>query len=342
MFEVEHPVRDGPAARPRRRAVVMPRASRPRTTVDAQATEQLIVVATAFYRHGRSQVEIARDLRLDPSTVSRYLKRAREEGIVHVEIRPPRREHVDLGRELATRFDLQRAIVVPGELVPDDALYAVAADYIGSTLRTGQRLGISWGQTLAGVVRFLQPRSVSDLSISQLAGGLSDAEPGNQCHELVRLLAQLFPNSRVKYLHAPAIVDSEEIQAAMLSDHSVRAALEAAARSEIALVGIGSMGDDATLMRVGHLAAADRVRIIRSGAVGTLNSRFFDALGRPVGHLEQRTIAISWEELAAIPLVVAIAAGASKAGAIGGALQAGCIDVLITDEPTARLLVRDG
>ncbi len=309
--------------------------------VTAQATEQLIEVATSFYRHGKSQIEIARELGLDPSTVSRYLKRARDEGIVHIEIRPPRREHVDLGRELAGRFGLRRAIVVPEDSDPDGALYAVAADFVSSSLVTGMRLGISWGQTLAGMVRFLQPRSVSGLSIAQLTGGLSDAEPGNQCHELVRLLAQLYPNSKVKYLHAPAIVDSAAIRAAMVADRSVSDALEAAANSEFALVGIGSMGDDATLMRVGHLDPADRDRLVRSGAVGTLNGRFFDALGRPVGHLERRTIAISWDQMAAIPTVVAVAAGETKIGAIAGALETGCLDVLVTDELTARGLLKE-
>ena len=313
--------------------------SRSILSVDAQTTEQLIEVATSFYRQGKSQVEIARELGLDPSTVSRYLKRARDEGIVHIEIRPPRREHVDLGRDLASRFGLQRAIVVPQDAEGDDALYAVAADFVSSSLVTGMRLGISWGQTLAGMVRFLQPRSVSGLSIVQLTGGLSDAEPGNQCHELVRHLAQLYPNSQVKYLHAPAIVDSEAIQAAMVADRSVSAALEAAARSEIALVGIGSMGDDATLMRVGHLDHADRARLLQSGAVGTLNSRFFDALGRPVGHLERRTISISWDQMVAIPTVVAVSAGATKTRAIAGAIETGCVDVLVTDEATARSLL---
>jgi deoxyribonucleoside regulator len=313
-------------------------------SVDAQATEQLIEVATSFYRNNRSQVEIARELGLDPSTVSRYLKRARDEGIVHIEIRSPRREHVDLGRDLAGRFGLRRAIVVPENAEDsegDDALYAVAADFVSSSLVTGMRLGISWGQTLAGMVRFLQPRSVSGLSIAQLTGGLSDAEPGYQCHELVRHLAQLYPNSQVKYLHAPAIVDGEAIQAAMLADRSVSAALAAAAESEVALVGIGSMGEDATLMRVGHLDQADRARLLRSGAVGTLNGRFFDALGRPVGHLERRTIAISWDQMAAIPTVVAVSAGATKVPAIAGALETGCLDVLVTDESTARSLLEE-
>ena len=218
--------------------------------------------------------------------MSRYLKRARDEGIVHVEIRPPRRHHVELGRELAGRLGLERAMVLALEGEGPDSLFALAAEHIGSLLHTGMRVGISWGQTLAGVVRFLQPRAVSDLSISQLTGGLADVEPGNQGHELVRHLAQLYPNSRVKYLHAPAIVDSERIQRALLSDRAIRTSLDEAARCQLAFVGIGSMGLDATLIRVGALSEADRDQLVRDGAVGTLNSRFFTAEGRPLRYLD--------------------------------------------------------
>ena len=59
---------------------------------EARSIEVLTDIATRHYLHGESQIAIARDLGLDPSTVSRHLQRARDEGIVHVEIRPPRRE----------------------------------------------------------------------------------------------------------------------------------------------------------------------------------------------------------------------------------------------------------
>ncbi|HXR27108.1 MAG TPA: sugar-binding domain-containing protein, partial [Candidatus Baltobacteraceae bacterium] len=308
---------------------------------ETRSAEQLTAVAAAFYLHGKNQAQIAADLELSPSTVSRYLKRARDEGIVHVEIRPPRRHHVELGRELAGRSGLERAVVLSleGDGEGGDALFALAADHIGSLLRSGMRLGISWGQTLAGVVRFLQPRAVSHLTISQLTGGLADVEPGNQGHELVRHLAQLYPNSRVKYLHAPAIVDSEHIHEALMSDGSVRSALEEAARCELALVGIGSMGRDATLIRAGDLSEADRAQLVQDGAVGTLNSRFFTREGRPVRHLDQRTIALDWDQLVGIPTVVAVAAGPSKVQAIAGAARTGCLHTLITDETTARALL---
>ena len=48
----------------------------------ADQVDVVIEIATWFYLHDWSQIQIARALGLDPSTVSRHLKRAREEAIV--------------------------------------------------------------------------------------------------------------------------------------------------------------------------------------------------------------------------------------------------------------------
>ena len=311
-----------------------------RRVSEAGNVELLIEVATRFYLQGKKQSQIARDLSLDPSTVSRYLKRARREGIVQVEIRPPRRHYVELGRELALRFGIARAIVAPSGSDNDTPLSAVAAEMIESLLRSRMRLGVSWGRTLADVIRYLRPRTVSHMTIAQLSGGIDDVTPGIHGAELVRRLAELYPNSQVHYLHAPAMVESGIIRDALLRERSVEGALVAAARSELALVGIGALEDDATLIRGGHLRLEDRLLLVANGAIGSMNTRFFDAHGQPIRNLDGRIISITWEELSSIPTVVAVAAGGQKAEAIRGALRTGCADILVTDEETALTLVK--
>ena len=313
--------------------------SRTAPAAGGRVTDLLVEVARRFYLVGETQVEIARDLGLDPSTVSRYLKRARDEGVVRVEIRPPMRRNVDLGRHLADLFQLSRVVVASAD---DDGdlsnLAEVASDYVGTLLRKGMRVGLGWGSTLSATVRCMEPGTVSDLIITQLAGGLSDPVPGIQGHELARHLASLYPGSLVHYLHAPSIVDSRAIKDAILSDSSVQAALALAAQSELALVGIGEIGPEATLLRSAQVTQSDLDLLIAEGAVGSMNGRFFGRDGKPAGDIDGRTIAIEWSELAAIPIVVAIAAGRTKVDAILGALKSGCVDVLITDEGTASAL----
>src|SRR6202049_905932 len=257
--------------------------------------DQLVDIATRFYLSGQSQIEIARGVGLDASTVSRYLKRARDEGIVRVEIKRPRTLHGDLALELAQDFHLKRAVVVAGPPGPGSA-HAVACAAAGGPARRGLSL----------------PRHI----------------------------ASLHPHSHVHYLHAPVLVDSPDIKDAMLRDGSIRAALESAASSELAMVGIGTLDESAPLISFGHISPKDRRRLLASGAVGDMCTRFFTPEGEPVHVLDDRLIAIEWDGLKRIPLVVAMAAGLDKRDAILGALRAGCINVLITDESTARAVLK--
>jgi DNA-binding transcriptional regulator LsrR (DeoR family) len=309
---------------------------------EAPTLDLLIDVATRHYLHGSSQIEIARDLSLDPSTISRYLKRARDEGIVRIEIVAPRRANAGLARHLARELGLSRVLVAELQGERDGGLNAVAsvaAQFIADQLRCGTRIGVGWGETLAVVIRRLDPGTVEALHVAPLAGGLAEGRPGIQGHELVRQITELYPHSRATYLHAPSIVDSAAICDAFHADRSVQAALAIAARSEVALVGIGEMAPKATLFKASHVLSADREALLAQGAVGSMNARFYDAQGKPVEHLNRRTVALSWSELAAIPTVIAVAAGEGKIEAILGAARTGCIDILVTDEHTAAALV---
>ena len=304
----------------------------------------LVDLATRFYIAGQSQVAIARAMGLDASTVSRYLKRARDEGIVRVEIQRPRTLHGDLGLELAGTFHLKKAVVVtsPAGGTGGDAVARAAADYVNSRLLNGMRLGLSWGRMLSAAIHKMPVGTVSDLDISLLHGGMGRGVTGIQGHELARHLASLHPHSRVHYLHAPVLVDSPDIKQAMMRDRSIRSALESAAKADVALVGIGTLDDSAPLIRDGHISPRDRQRLLALGAVGDMSTRFFTADGEPVHVLDDRLMALDWEQLKAIPLVIAMAAGQEKRTAVLGALRAGFMDVLITDESTARSVLRAG
>ncbi|HYR49236.1 MAG TPA: sugar-binding domain-containing protein [Candidatus Eisenbacteria bacterium] len=304
--------------------------------------DQLVDIATRFYLTGQSQIEIARSVGLDASTVSRYLKKARDEGVVRVEIQRPRSLHGDLALELAEGFHLKRALVVAGETGQGaaEAVARAAADYVNSQLLNGMHLGLSWGRMLSAAIHMLPPGTVSNLDVSLLHGGVGSAGAGIQGVELARHIASLHPHSQVHYLHAPVLVDSPDIKDAMLRDGSIRSALESAASREMALVGIGTLDESAPLIRFGHISPRDRRRLLAAGAIGDMCTRFFTPEGEPVHVLDDRLIAIEWEELKRIPLVVAMAAGLDKRDAILGALRTGCMNVLITDETTARAVLK--
>jgi dihydroxyacetone kinase-like protein len=75
--------------------------------------------------------------------------------------------------------------------------------------------------------------------------------------------------------------------------------------------------------------------------VGDICSRFFCLDGSQCrSSLTARVVGIELADLARIPLVVGAAAGTEKAPAIAGALRGGYVTALVTDEATARAVLR--
>src|SRR5579885_871 len=176
--------------------------------MDRLDVEFLVDLATRFYVLGHTQARIARELGVDPATVSRHLKKARDEGIVRIEIRRPRNLHLDLGRELSSCYGIKRAVVVADDEGGRAAVAAAAAEYFSSQLTNGMRVGLTFGRMLSAMVPLLTAGTVSDLDISMLLGGFGRAMPGIQGNELARHIASLYPHSRIHYLQAPLLLDS--------------------------------------------------------------------------------------------------------------------------------------
>lgn len=86
------------------------------------------------------------------------------------------------------------------------------------------------------------------------------------------------------------------------------------------------------------LPTLDRLKAL--GAVGDISARYFNIKGQHItGDIEDRIIGLSWDDLAKLDNVVAIACGTEKTEAIIGALRTGLVHVLITDDQTAKAVL---
>ena len=78
---------------------------------DQDELRQMVRCVQLYYRAQRHQNEIARELGMSSSKVSRLLKRAFSEGVVRVEIELPKRPRLEAA--LVERFRLRDAVVIP-------------------------------------------------------------------------------------------------------------------------------------------------------------------------------------------------------------------------------------
>lgn len=308
-----------------------------------------------YYRRGQSQKDIAAALGVSAATVSRLLRRAFDEGLVHVELDLPRTEQLET--ELVRRFGLREAVVVAaggrGDL--KEELGVAAAAYFEKIAANGMRIGLSCGFTLYQTIRALRERRFRDLTLYPLSG------------ESTLKLVDLFPNTLVgmmaaKYRphvtayalpvhHLLSLGQIERERKRLLRDPEIRRIYEAAQAVDIALVGIGMIAEQTP----GFCSLAESygvsVRRLRQlGVVGEINYQPFDAKGRIVDRPElrvlmRRVLSVDGDRLRALSrrddrYVVAVAGGKQKLEAVRGALAGRFMNVLVTDIDAATALLR--
>jgi DNA-binding transcriptional regulator LsrR (DeoR family) len=303
----------------------------------------LIKAARMYFLDGRSQDDVARALGTSRSNVSRMLSAARAQGIVEIRVHDQTTREKELETALRERFELAHVRVAAFR--PGVDAYAAAGDlaaqWLDETLRDGQVLGLSWGQTLQAMVESFavdQPRSVD---VVPLVGGLSTVVSLVSGEELVRELAGRL-GATYRYLHAPGLLRSETARDSLLAEPTIADVLQRAQAADVAMVGIGATGtgsSSAILDGLG-LSAAELKAFKAAGPVGDTCCRFFDVDGAPIlGAVHDRVLAIELDQLRRIPTVIGVATGVAKAPGVLGALRGELVDGLITDASLALALL---
>ncbi len=304
-------------------------------------------VARMYYEQGLRQAEIARQLHISQSTVSRLLKRAEQEKIVRVTVSVPDGVYPELEEGLVSQYGLRHAVVADCVSGDEEEILrnigAAAAYYLETTIEPGECIGISsWSATLLAMVNAMHqiPRAMG-ARVVQILGGASESPAKTHAVYLASQLATLV-RGEVTFLTAPAIVGSKDARDILLNDPYVRGTIELFDKVTLALVGIGAVEPSPLLASSGNVFSPEEQAMLREhGAVGDVLAHFFDSQGRPVNTpLDDRVIGMSLEQLRRVRRSVGVAGGQRKHEAIRGALKGGLINVLITDRFTAEWLVR--
>lgn len=313
----------------------------------ARADELRLIgkVAQLYYEKGINQTDISARLDLSQSTISRLLKKAKDENIVRVSLNMPTGFHSQLEDEIEDIYGLKEVIVVDdnGDSESLRDIGAAAAYYLETTLKQGEVIGISsWSSMLLAMVdaMYNRPRP-SESSVLQILGGLGNPSAEKHAAHLTRRLAQLIGGTPY-FLPAPGVVGSVESKEALLSDPFVTEAIQRFEKVTMALVGIGDIQPSRLLADSGNVFSPEELKSLEEqGAVGDICLRFFDAEGNLIkSPLNDRVIGMDFEQLRTVKRSIGVAGGKRKQAAILGALKGGWINVLITNKTTAEWLVK--
>lgn len=303
----------------------------------------LVKVATLYHKQGQTQDEIASNVKVSRQTVSRLLREAEEVGIVTFEIRDPSSQVKELAERVRSRFNLANATVVEvGGLDAERGLTEtsrVAAIACYERIAASSVIGMLWGPTVLHFSHSLPRGHHPELTIAQM-GGMIPTIPGRNAIDPAVTAAADSLGAKADLIAAPLFVDTPVIRDAIMSDSRIAAALENARRADMYIFSVGKAALDGGLYQSGYVTTTEIEKLEREEAVGELCGLFYSITGEACGsELESRTIALTRDEIRAIPERVLIAAGASKAPAVAGALAGGYPTEVFLDSELATALL---
>jgi DNA-binding transcriptional regulator LsrR (DeoR family) len=305
----------------------------------------LAQVASLYYDKGVTQQEISELCECSRSAVSRFLTEARELGIVEIIVHYPWRTSSNLEQLLKERFSLSGVrVLISGGKTYDEILQglgSLGADEFENLIESDSVIGMSWGTALHEVVASVHLHNMQGIEVVQMIGATGSVQSATIDGPILaqRLAHRL--GGTYWHLHAPLIVESEQVHKALLADRNIRETLNRAQRAVIALVGIGSTQDELySILRAGYITKEEAAAVRSQGAVGDICGQHFDSKGQLLSiDINKRVIGISLENLKQVPAVIAVAGGIGKARAIRAALRGGHVNYLVTDEDAAKWII---
>jgi deoxyribonucleoside regulator len=308
----------------------------------------LVRAAELYYEDNKTQDEIGSLLRVTRWKVGRLLAKAREDGIVRIEIVHPRARRSSLERELCERFDLADAVVAPGdgaagepvgEAAVLERVSLAAADYLQALRPVPRVLGVSWGRTLDAVATRLPDGWATGVDVVQINGAVGPERGGSTAASTAVTIASR-AGGRATLLPSPAILERRETRLAIEADRSVSSVLTLAGTASAYLYGAGVAGDDSILVESGFLTRSDIASLVARGAVGDVVGRFIDAEGVIVdSELDDRTVGLGLDALRAASTSIAVIAGVAKHRIARAVVGSGLCTIIVTDEQTALSLL---
>lgn len=297
----------------------------------------MAAVARAYYLDDRSRVEIADAFGISRFKVARLLARARDEGMVTIQIDDLGLPDPVLGARLQEALGLDSCLVVRShgdDQSVREQLGAAAAVRLSETIHADEVLGVTWGRTLTATAsRFTSLPKVSIVQLTGIAGTLSSSPI-----EVVRHVSRR-SGGDVHPIFAPLIVQDLETAQSLRKHPDIRSAMDLFPSVTTALLSVGAWKPEDTQVK-GLLSIDDLANAITGGCVADIAGILVKEDGTPVDPIfQQRCINISYDQLRAVPRVVAVAGGAAKASAIRAVSRSGLITELVTDHALAEAVL---
>ncbi|MGI6110135.1 MAG: sugar-binding transcriptional regulator [Eubacteriaceae bacterium] len=302
----------------------------------------MLRVSDLYYNKNLSQQEIANKLKISRPTVSKLLSAARDAGIVTITVSDVNgRKYFQLEQMIEEKFGLKEVYIVDStgnDAETKDAMGKAAAQYLSRILKDGDTVGVTMGTSVARIAPNFTGNYHSNLTFVPLIGGVGTVANDLHSNYLAEMLAKSYGGIYLP-LHTPAMVSRKSTKTELLKENSIQRVFKKAARMDVALLGIGSPGQNSTVTKTGYITSQMFDEMEAENICGDICMKFYDEKGN-INKFEEndKVMSIDLDILKNVKYAIGIAGGSTKARAIHGAINGGYINVLVTDYNCAQVL----
>jgi DNA-binding transcriptional regulator LsrR (DeoR family) len=296
-----------------------------------------------YYIAGNTQDEIARKLGVSRQTAQRLVSLAVSAKLIKVRLDHPISHCLELSERLKSAYAIEACEVVPSDPESDSATVGVAeaaAAELERRLVSPHPLIVAMGtgRMMRAMAEQMTPMDCPQHKMVSLVGNIAPDGSASQFDAVSRVAdvvkAPHYP------MPLPVIATTAHERALLLAQQPLRNVIDLARQADITFVGIGSIGDDAPLLRDGFVKQDEMRALVNAGAVGEIIGWSFNAEGQLTeGLTNDRVLSVPLNQPAVKP-VIGVAMAPSRLRAIRGALRGKLINELITGEAMAERLLK--
>ncbi len=294
-----------------------------------------------YYVAGNTQDEIARKMRISRQSAQRLVAIAVSEKLVKVRIDHPIARCMDLAEALKDRFGLRYCEVTPSDPDSHSTTLGIANAAASELERYLVRkepavIAMGTGEELRATAEQLRPMVCPQHKLVSLVGNIAP-DGSASLFDAVSRAAEI-----VRAPHYPmpcsVIAPSKSEREAIISQRHIRQVIELAQSADVTFIGIGSMVEDAPLVRDGFATLAEMRAMMALGSAGEITGWAYDDEGNFIkGVTNDRAISAppardSKRE------VIGVSMEPGRHRAIRAALKGRLINGLITNDVMAEKL----
>jgi DNA-binding transcriptional regulator LsrR (DeoR family) len=295
-----------------------------------------------YYIAGNTQDEIARKLGVSRQKAQRLVSLAVSEKLIKVRLDHPIGRCIELSDRLRSLYGLQTCEVVPADpgsvsetLGVAEAAAAELERYLVSQHPIIAAMGT--GRMLRAMAEQVSPMDCPQHKVVSLVGNIAPDGSASLFDVVSRI------GDRVKAPHypmpLPVIANTVHEKNLLLDQKTLRNVIDLARQAEVTFVGIGTVDENAALLRDGFVRHDELRALVRAGAVGEITGWAFNLAGDLIeGLTNDRVLSVPLERPARRRMV-GVAMAPPRLRAIKGALRGQLINGLITNERMAELLL---